>query len=31
LSNLIYNVKYPITRLIMVLKTFSEKKEKGNG
>ncbi len=31
LSNLVYNVKYPLTRLIMVLKTFSEKKEKGNG
>lgn len=31
LSNVVYNVKYPLTRLVMVLKTFSEKKEKGNG
>lgn len=31
LTNLVYNVKYPLTRLIMVLKTFSEQKEKGNG
>ncbi len=27
-SGLIYNIKYPLTRLILVLKTFSEKKEK---
>ena len=31
LSSLVYNVKYPLTRLILVLKTFSEQKEKGNG
>jgi large subunit ribosomal protein L10 len=31
LSNLVYNVKYPLTRLILVLKTFSEQKEKKNG
>lgn len=31
LTNLAYNVKYPLTRLIMVLKTFSEQKEKKNG
>ncbi|MCX7705917.1 MAG: 50S ribosomal protein L10 [bacterium] len=30
LSNFIYNVKYPITRLILILKTLSERKEKGN-
>ncbi len=31
INNLVYNVKYPITRLIMVLKTFSEKKGEKNG
>lgn len=28
LNGLVYNIKYPVTRLILVLKTFSEKKEK---
>ncbi|HOK80699.1 MAG TPA: 50S ribosomal protein L10 [bacterium] len=28
LNGIVYNIKYPITRLMFVLKTFSEKKEK---
>ncbi|MCM8764027.1 MAG: 50S ribosomal protein L10 [Candidatus Omnitrophica bacterium] len=28
LSNLIYSVKYPLSRFILILKTFSEQKEK---
>ncbi|MCM8759413.1 MAG: 50S ribosomal protein L10 [Candidatus Omnitrophica bacterium] len=31
LSNIVYNVKYPIIRMIMILRTFSDKKEKENG
>ncbi|MCM8822177.1 MAG: 50S ribosomal protein L10 [Candidatus Omnitrophica bacterium] len=30
LSGLVYNIKYPLTRFILILKTFSEQKEKGN-
>lgn len=31
ICNIVYNVKYPVMKLILILKTFSEKKEKGNG
>ncbi|MCM8825556.1 MAG: 50S ribosomal protein L10 [Candidatus Omnitrophica bacterium] len=31
LGSLVYNIKYPLTRVILILKTFYEQKEKGNG